>query len=185
MGSIFALAQSAADAAPSQDANGAPVIALFVVIVAAIAWLALRAFVRGLRARKTQAATGGDFIGYALEALVNAARIDGRVNDQERAAILAAMRNLDEAFEAAKVEACFATAHLSKDELVAFLADRARPFSRDQKVSLLKALMSVFVADGRFDETEHAALMDYTAAIGFDREGAPQLLRTFTRGSIT
>ena len=62
---------------------------------------------------------------------------------------------------------------------------RPRAFTRDQKVALLKALMSVFVSDGKFEESEHAALLDYTAAIGFDREGAPQLLRSFTRGSIT
>ena len=65
-------------------------------------------------------------------------------------------------------EECFATAGLNKDELVAFLAARSRQFTRDQKVGLLKALMSVFVADGKFDETEHAALMEYTAAIGFE-----------------
>ena len=65
------------------------------------------------------------------------------------------------------------------------LAARSRAFTRDQKVALLKALMAVFVSDGKFDESEHSALMDYTAAIGFDREGAPQLLRSFTRGNIT
>jgi len=180
-------AASAAEAAPpaAQDTGGA-VIALFVIIAAVALWVALRAFIRGLRAQKTQSATGGDFTGYALQALVNAAKIDGRVNDVEKRAITIAIRELaGEAFEAAKVEECFATARLNKDELVAFLASRSRKFTRDQKVALLKALMSVFVADGKFDEVEHGALMDYTAAIGFDREGAPQLLRSFTRGNIT
>ena len=45
--------------------------------------------------------------------------------------------------------------------------------------------MTVFVADGKFDEIEHAALVDYTAAVGFDRQGAPEMLRGFVRGSIT
>ncbi|MBL8545188.1 MAG: TerB family tellurite resistance protein [Hyphomonadaceae bacterium] len=166
--------------------HGGTVIALFVVIVAVALWIALRAFVRGLRANKTQSATGGDFTGYALEALVNAAKIDGRVNDEEKRAITYAMREIGgEAFEAAKVEECFAKARLSKDELVAFLAARSRAFTRDQKVALLKALMSVFVADGKFDESEHSALLDYTAAIGFDRQGAPEMLRGFVRGNIT
>jgi uncharacterized membrane protein YebE (DUF533 family) len=170
--------------------NGGAVIALFVVVAAVALWIALRAFIRGLQAKKTETATGGDFAGYALAALVNAAKIDGRVNEDERRAIVLAMRELaGEAFEAVKVEETFATARLNKDELVAFLAARSRAFTRDQKVALLKALMSVFVADGRFDETEHAALMDYTAAIGFDRQSAPQMLRGLVgdlkRGNIT
>jgi uncharacterized membrane protein YebE (DUF533 family) len=179
----------AAQPAAEQDSGGT-VVALFIVIAAIAIWVALRAFIRGLRAHKTQSATGGDFVGYALEALVNAAKIDGRVNDAERRAIVIAMRDLaGEAFEALKVEECFATARLNKDELVAFLAARSRQFTRDQKVALLKALMSVFVADGKFDEVEHAALMDYTSAIGFDRQSAPQMLRGLVgdlkRGSIT
>jgi hypothetical protein len=56
-------------------------------------------------------------------------------------------------------------------------------------VALLKALLSVFVADGRFDEREHAALVDYTEAIGFDRKSAPDMLkgltRDFAKGNIT
>jgi tellurite resistance protein len=92
-------------------------------------------------------------------------------------------------FDAALVGVAFTRAQLSKDELVAYLAERARAFTRAQKVSLLKALLGVFVADGRFDETEHAALVDYTAAIGFDRQSAPEMLRgiarDFSRGNIT
>lgn len=182
---FFATAATTTVSAEAADHGGA-VIALFVVIVAVALWLALRAFIRGLRANKTQTATGGDFAGYALEALVNAAKIDGRLNNDEKRAIALAMRDVaGEAFESAKVEACFASARLSKDELVDFLAARSHAFTRDQKVVLLKALMTVFVADGKFDETEHGALLDYTAAIGFDREGAPQLLRGFVRGNIT
>lgn len=178
-----ALAQSAAEA---PEAGGGAVIALFVIVAAIALWVALRAFVRGLQARKTQTATGGDFTGYALEALVNAAKLDGRVNDAEKRAIAIAMREIaGEAFEAVKVEQCFATAKLNKAELVAFLAARSQAFTRDQKVALLRALMSVFVADGKFDESEHAALVDYTAAIGFDRQGVPEMLRGFARGSIT
>lgn len=191
----WALATAAAatpaptELAPETD-HGGNVVALFVIVAAAALWFALRAFVRSLRARKTEAATGGDFTGYALQALVNAAKIDGRVNDAERQAIVLAMRDLAGAsFEATKVEECFATARLNKDELVAFLAARSRVFTRDQKVGLLKALMTVFVSDGKFDEVEHAALVDYTAAVGFDRPGAPQMLRSlagdFQRGNIT
>jgi uncharacterized membrane protein YebE (DUF533 family) len=186
MAFTFSLAQVAADAAATETGNGGTVIALFVVVAAVALWIALRAFIRGLRANKTQIATGGDFTGYALEALVNAAKLDGRVNDAERRAITIAMREIaGEAFEAVKVEEAFARTGLNKDELISFLAARSRAFTRDQKVALLKALMAVFVSDGKFEESEHGALMDYTAAIGFDREGAPQLLRSFTRGNIT
>lgn len=183
--SLSMLTQGAGDAAQSENSGGV-VVALFIVVAAVGLWFALRTFVRGLQANKTQTATGGDFSGYALEALVNAAKLDGRVNEDEKRAIVIAMREIaGEAFEAVKVEECFARPGLNKAELVSFLAARSRAFTRDQKVALLKALMAVFVSDGKFDESEHSALMDYTAAIGFDREGAPQLLRSFTRGNIT
>jgi len=173
---------------PASDGGGAA-LALLILIAAIGGWLGLRTFVRGLRARKAAAAVGDSFPQFALEALVNAAKIDGRVNDEERAAIARALAELAPTLEAAQVDAAFARARLSKDELVAYLADRSRRFSRDQKVALLKALMSVFVADGKFDESEHGALVDYTAAVGFDRQGAPQMLsglaEDFKRGNIT
>ncbi|MGD9980584.1 MAG: TerB family tellurite resistance protein [Hyphomonadaceae bacterium] len=180
---LLVLAQSAAE---PPETGGGTVVALFVVIAAVALWIAFRAFIRGLQAKKTETRTGGDFAGYALEALVNAAKLDGRVNDQEKRAIALAMREIaGEAFEAVKVEECFARPGLNKDELISFLATRSRAFTRDQKVALLKALMAVFVSDGKFDESEHSALVDYTAAIGFDRQGVPEMLRGFTRGSIT
>lgn len=170
--------------------EGSAALALFVLLVAAGGWIALRMMVRSLRSRKTEAAVGASFSAFALEALVNAARIDGRVAEEEKRAILAAMRQIDgEAYEAARVEAAFAKASLSKDELVAYLAAHARSFTRDQKAALLKGLLSVFVSDGRFDEGEHIALVHYTTAIGFDQQGAVQTLRSlsqqFQRGSIT
>ncbi|MEZ5958773.1 MAG: TerB family tellurite resistance protein, partial [Hyphomonadaceae bacterium] len=162
------------------------VVALFVIIAAIALWVAFRAFIRGLQAKKTETATGGDFAGYALAALVNAAKLDGRVNEEEKRAITLAMRDIaGEAFEGVKVEEAFAGPGLNKDELVSFLAARARAFTRDQKVALLKALMAVFVSDGKFEETEHTALIDYTAAIGFDRQGIPEMLHGFARGNIT
>jgi uncharacterized membrane protein YebE (DUF533 family) len=184
--SLTMLTQGAADAAQTDTGNGGAVVALFVVIAAIALWVAFRAFIRGLQAKKTETATGGDFTGYALAALVNAAKLDGRVNAEEKRAIAIAMREIaGEAFEAVKVEEAFARPGLNKDELVSFLASRSRAFTRDQKVALLKALMAVFVSDGKFEETEHSALIDYTAAIGFDRQGVPEMLRGFERGSIT
>jgi len=177
-----ALAQN--DAAADTSTVNAP-LALLVLIVAILGWFALRSFVRGFRSRKTAATVKGDFTGFALQALVNAAKIDGRVADSERAAIAAAAKELG----AGDTDSVFATAKLSKDELVAYLTSNARSFTHEQKQWLLKSLLAVFVADGVFDESEHAALVDYTAAIGFDRAGAPGMLRNlardFSRGNIT
>jgi|GEM_PF-3209540 len=195
MASGIVLLSSAAPVAPAtapkpemDDAGGAAV-ALFVLVLLLGGWFALRTFVRTLRARKTQAAVGESFTDFALEALVNAAKLDGRVNDKERAAVARALAELAPGLEAARVETCFARASLSKDELVAYLASNARAFPHQQKVALLKALMAVFVADGNFDESEHHALVDYTSAVGFDRQTAPQMLKRiaadFKRGSIT
>jgi uncharacterized membrane protein YebE (DUF533 family) len=183
---LFATATIADAAAPlNEDAAGAT-LALFLLVVVGAAWLTLRTFVRSLRARRAERSVGASFTDYALEALVNAAKIDGRVNDDERRAIARAIADLaGPTYTAQVVEAAFAKARLSKDELVAYLATRSKAFSRDQKVALLKSLLSVFVADGRFDEREHAALVDYTEAIGFDRQTAPDMLRGFTRGNIT
>ncbi len=173
----------------NEDAAGAT-LALFLLVVVGAAWLGLRTFVRSLRARKAERTVGASFTDFALEALVNAAKVDGRVNDEERRAVAGAIGDLaGPTYNTRVVETAFAKARLSKDELVAYLASRAKLFSRDQKVALLKALLSVFVADGRFDEREHAALVDYTEAIGFDRRSAPDMLRgltrDFARGNIT
>ena len=187
---LFANATIADAAAPlKEDAAGAT-LALFLLVVLAAAWLGLRTFVRSLRARKTERTVGASFTDYALEALVNAAKVDGRVNDEERRAVARAIGDLaGPTYTGPVVEAAFTKARLTKDDLVAYLAQRSKLFSRDQKVALLKALLSVFVADGNFDEREHAALVDYTEAIGFDRRGAPDMLRGLTRdfakGNIT
>jgi uncharacterized membrane protein YebE (DUF533 family) len=186
-----------ADAAPANTAaasgaggDSSAALALLVLIAAVAAWIGLRMLIRNFRARKAEKTVGGDFVEYALEALVNAAKIDGRVNDSEKRAIILAMREIaGEAFEALRVETSFERARLTKGELVDYLAAKAQVFTRDQKASLLKALLSVFVSDGRFDETEHGALIDYTEAIGFDRQSAPEMLRRLSRdvvrGNIT
>jgi uncharacterized membrane protein YebE (DUF533 family) len=182
---------AAANAVAAQPENpGGLALALLVVIAAAAAWIGLRSMVRSLRAGRTQAVVEGKFPNYALEALVNAAKIDGRVSDEERKAVGRAMTEVAGiSFDAAKIDSAFASAGLSKDELVAYLAARSGVFTREQKTALLKALLGVFAADGHFDETEHAALVDYTAAVGFDRKSAPEMLRSltrdFARGNIT
>jgi uncharacterized membrane protein YebE (DUF533 family) len=178
-----------ADVAAADPAGGA--LALFILVAAGVGWFALRTMVREFRARKTERAVGGDFKHYALEVLVNAAKIDGRVSDSEKAAIGSALRELAGGadVEAASIESAFVGAKLSKDELIAYLTSKSRVFSREQKTGLLRALLSVFVADGNFDEVEHHALVDYTAAVGFDRQSAPDMLRgiarDFSRGNIT
>ncbi|MEZ6024106.1 MAG: TerB family tellurite resistance protein [Hyphomonadaceae bacterium] len=172
-------------AAPSEGGNSAALV-LLVLIVVALGWATLRALMRRMRARKARATVGDSFATFALEALVNAAKLDGRVSESERAAIVEAMRGIaGEAFEALTVEMRLGEAKLSKSELVDYLAVQGRGFTREQKATLLKALVSVFVADSEFDETEHGALIDNTEAVGFERDSAPDLLRSFVRGNIT
>jgi uncharacterized membrane protein YebE (DUF533 family) len=180
---LAAPAWAASERAPAGDGGAA--LALLVLIAAVAAWIGLRTLVRNLRARKTEKTVGGDFVEYVLESLVNAAKLDGRVNESERRAIVLAMREIaGEAFEAIRVDAAFERARLNKDELVAYLASKAQTFTRDQKAALIKALLSVFVSDGRFEESEHGALIDYTEAIGFDRQGAPEMLRRLSRDMV-
>lgn len=180
----------AASTGGATPADSSAILALFVIVVILGVWFALRTFMRSLQARKTERTVGASFTDYALEALVNAAKIDGRISDEERKAVARAIGELaGPTYNSKVVETAFAKAGLNKDELVAYLAARAKVFSREQKTALLKALLSVFVADGRFDESEHAALVDYTEAVGFDRQGAPDMLRglakDFSRGNIT
>ena len=176
----FAQANTAGD----NGAGNAP-LAVLVLVIAVVAWFGLRSFVRSLRARKTEAAVQGNFNHFAAQALVNAAKIDGRLAETERAVITKALEELG----GGDVDAAFASARLSKDELVAYLTSKSQVFTHEQKQWLLKSLLAVFVADGVFDEAEHAALVDYTAAIGFDRGSAPDMLRNlardFSRGNIT
>jgi uncharacterized membrane protein YebE (DUF533 family) len=180
---------AADDAASQTGASNAP-LALLILIAAVAAWFGLRALFRRLGAGRAEAVVHGNFGDFAREALVNAASIDGRVAPEERTAIAAALGEMTGSTpDAAALAASFANARLSKDELIAYLQVRARAFSREQKTALLKALLAVFVADGVFDESEHAALVDYTEAIGFDRKSTAEMLRTlsrqFARGSIT
>ncbi len=171
---LFVTIQSSANVGGSAGSA----LALLVLIVAVAGWLGLRALIRRFRAQKAEAIVKGDFATFALEALANAARLDRRVAPTEREAILQAMREITGAdYASSKVDAALAGARLSKNELVAYLGAKSRAFAREQKVQFLKAILGVFVADGRFDETEHHALIEYTAAVGFDRESAPQRLR--------
>jgi uncharacterized membrane protein YebE (DUF533 family) len=184
---LFTGPASAATGAPLTS-NGGAILALFIFVV--VAWISFRAVARSLRARKAHAAIGENFEDFVLEALANAARIDGRLNPAERTAIAGAMLEIaGPDFEQARAETALTRARLNKAELVAYLTSRASSYSHEQKSALLKALLAVFVADGAFDETEHATLVDYTAAVGFDRQTAPQTLRRiandFTRGNIT
>jgi uncharacterized membrane protein YebE (DUF533 family) len=182
------LSLQAAPGAETASAGNAP-LALLILLVAAASWFGLRTLVRGMRAGKTEAAVRGSFNDFAREALINAAKIDGRVEASERTAITTALKEIGVDLDADAIGAAFAKARLSKDELIAYLRSKSTAFSREQKTWLLRTLLAVFVADGRFDESEHAALIDYTAAVGFDRQSAPDMLRglarQFTRGNIT
>lgn len=189
-GSTMFFGAFAAPAPENAGSDGSAALALLLLIAMVAGWIGLRSLVRRLRARKADKTLRGDFVEYALHALVNAAKLDGRVNDKEKQAVAAAIREIaGEEFETDRVNRTFAEARLNKDELVAYLSAKAQVFTRDQKAALLKALLSVFVADGRFDATEHAALVDYTEAIGFDRQSAIDTLRRLSgdvvRGNIT
>ncbi|HRE43841.1 MAG TPA: TerB family tellurite resistance protein [Terricaulis sp.] len=176
MSALISFAAASAPAAAETGAQGALLAAGLIGVV--IAWFVWGWLVRLMRAQKAASATGGRYEDFVLEALVNAAKIDGRVNDAERAAIAKALtETAGVSIDPPVLDNAFANAKLGKGELTAYLTARAASFSREQKMGLLKALMAVFVADGRFDESEHAALIDYTAAIGFDRTSAPQMLR--------
>ncbi len=173
--------QSLAIDAAAEDPAGTA-LALFIVVVALIGWLALRQFVRSLRAGRTRAVVGEAFPAFAREALINAAKVDGRVSAEERAAVARALAEATGTEpEALALARAFNEARLTKDELVAYLAASAGRFKREEKVALLKGLLSVFTTDGRFEEAEHAALVDYTSAIGFDRQSAPEMLRGLAR----
>ncbi len=177
MAAMLAFATQAS-AEPAASGGAGSALALLVLIVAIAGWLGLRALIRRFQVRKAERVVHGDFTVFALEALSNAAQLDRRIAAVERDAILAAMREIaGHELGADRVDAALAGARLSKDELVAYLTEKSRAFTREQKVQFLKALLGVFVADGRFEESEHHALIDYTAAVGFDREQAPNMLR--------
>lgn len=145
-------------------------------------WIAGSSWLRKQRARKAAATVGNDYGSFLLAALANAAKIDGRIDEAERAAIVEAMSQATGApFSRDDVDAALSKASLSKDELVAYLAADGRQFSMDQKAQLLKAVLSVAMADGRFDEREHAIYLDYIAAVGFDHRSAPQMLQQMVR----
>ena len=79
-------------AAPGGSSNtGGAALALILLIAAVAAWIGIRQLIRSLRARKAESAIGASFSDYALEALVNAAKLDARVSEPEQVAIVNAM----------------------------------------------------------------------------------------------
>lgn len=172
---LFALGRAPASL---QGAGDAPILALLAALLAIGAWFAIGAWLRRRRAARADAKVHGDFEAFALAALANAAKLDGVVTGAEQEAIARAMSEAANSdFDPKRVEVALAHATLTKDELIAYVQERAALFSHDQKVLVLKALLSVFVADEHFDEGEHQALIDYTTALGFDRQSAPGQLR--------
>lgn len=153
-------------------------LVLFAVLAAVAAWLAWRVVLHRQRASKAQSILHDDFTAFVLQALANAARLDGQVGAAERDAIAGALQELSGSpAESARLDAALSAAPLGKEDLLAYLEDHSARLSHDQKVGFLRALLAVFVADGRFDESEHQALIEFTAAIGFDRQTAPGRLR--------
>ena len=162
----------------SQTASGSAISLLLWALAVIALGLGARLLVRRLRATAAETIVHGDFTAFTLEALANAARLDGRASETELAAIEHALRDIAGAtFDRERIGVAIDGAKLGKDELVAYLQENGRGFSHAQKTQFLKALLTVFVADGRFEESEHHALVEYTSAIGFDRQEAPQRLR--------
>jgi uncharacterized membrane protein YebE (DUF533 family) len=162
------------------------------IIAAAVAvgaWVGARALMRHSQAKAAEAVVGARFADFMFEVLVNAARIDGRLDVAEREAIAQSMSEANGApFDRAAVDAGLSRARLAKDDLVAYLAENGRGFSMPQKCALLKGVLSVAMADGKFDQREHDIYIDYIEAIGFERVSAPQMFQDLVgkaaRGNI-
>lgn len=108
------------------------------------------------------------FADFLLEALANAARIDGDAAAPEREAIAAAMSRATGApFAGAAVDAAIAAARFTRQDLTAYLRKRHAQFSRAQRMTILRELLSVIAADGLFAAPEREALEAYIEAIGF------------------
>jgi hypothetical protein len=165
---------------PDVAPDGAPWLILLGLAIAA--WVAFRWFMHRRNVQAAERVVGGSFEAFALEALANAARIDGRVVESERAALTELMREIaGPNFDPARAAAALDGARLNKDQLLDYLAKKSGTFSHEQKSLLLKSLLALIVADNKFHEAEHAALVDYTEAVGFDRQSAPDLLRSLGR----
>ena len=155
---------------------------IVLLLAAAAIWIAGSSYLRKQRAQAAEAVVGNDFGSLLLAALAMAAKIDGRIDETERVAMAEVMTQaLGAAFARADVDAALANAKLSKEELVAYLAAKSMTFSVEQKTQVLKGVLSVAMADGRFDEREHAIYLDYIAAIGFEHRTAPQMLQDMVR----
>jgi len=148
------------------------------LLAVVVIWIAGASYLRRRRAGAAAAVIGADYGSFLLHALSNAAAIDGRIDDAERGAIVEAMSQATGApFPRDDVDAALTRTALSKDDLVAYLSLQGRQFSLEQKTELLKGLLSVAMADGRFQEREHAIYLDYIAAVGFEHETAPQIMQ--------
>ena len=151
---------------------------IFLVLAGIVIFLGLTTLQRKQRVQAVETVVQGKFTDFMLEVLANAARIDGHVDDAERQAIVDVMSQANGAlFARADADAALSRATLNKAQLVTYLNAKARTFTIAQKTALLKGVLTVAMADGRFDEREHAVYLDYIAAIGFDHKTAPQILQ--------
>lgn len=155
------------------------------IVVSAIAvaiWFASRAYMRRHLAHEAERALGASFADFALEVLANAAKLDGRIDESERQTITDIMSQATGApYARAEVDAALKRAGLGHDQLVAYLATHANKFTNAQKLTLLKGVLSVAMADGHFDQREHDVYLAYIQAVGFERQGAPDMLRGIVR----
>ena len=161
------------------------ILLLVFAFAAIVFWIAATSMQRKRYARETAAVVGGDFAAYLLEVLANAAKIDGRIDEAERHAAVRVMSDATgAAFERAKVDTAIEVARLNHAQLLAYLQERSAAFSTEQKLLLLKGVLSVAAADGRFDQREHDAYLAYFEAVGFSRKSAPQMLQEMIEASV-
>ena len=178
--SAVALEAWASSPAPFSPFDLAPWIVLIVALGAI--WFAMRRLRRQRHALDTEAVVGQNYSEYLLQVLVNAAKLDGAVNVAEREAIVSYLSQvLGAPVEQVTVNTALSNARLSKEQLIAYLTTRAGTLTAEQKLQLIKGVLTVIAADGVLEDSERETLIDYIEAMGFDRKQAPSVLTELIR----
>lgn len=161
------------------------ILFLLALALAALAyWFGATTMQQKRRADETAQVVGGDYGQYLLEVLANAANIDARVEEAERAAIVRVMSEAGAPVARDKVDDALAKARLSKEQLLAYLRERSGAFTEEQKLTLLRGVLAVANADGQFVQREQEIYQRYIEAVGVRRQSAPVTVQSLLEGSV-
>lgn len=156
---------------------------LWIAIGAFALYLFGSAMVTNARASGVRQAVGDDYGAFVRMALLNAAKEDGDIADEELKLIGEVLKgafNMETTRLQLIEEA--AGSDLNSGQLVAHFKMAQSAMTADQRALLIRALVALFAADGQWTSKEKQLLQRYVVALGTEPKNAEKLVRDLAQG---